>query len=458
MAKTIIDLQADVGVVVGGLKSVSFAGYQKRWSLGSLFAAAPSSFSVSKFDRRLQEVVRVFEQEISVANRLSTCFSCVARLEEKLSIIINQALRELDRDQPIGNLRQPFSAIAAIEQCLGELNILLSHYLRDHFETIIQELDKELAHDLSVIRAHFHDITDLALMHRRNESTDQLAIWQDKLSTTIGLSQWLLLATLLKGSHHAPVCALIRDLSHNVHGSHDASRGFNLLINLTLSSPTITVSADMNCILKTLDLVSKSPLPSASRIPASTEHALGGSSTFLIDVQVSMHEMDLILRPEVFNQLVDRVCEPTGRVLLSPITEGGMHLDRDHNLQYVPNQVILLHEWIHVSHNQQGRNLKSQPLLDKKEEDLWGNMEEYATLCEGVYNENNLLAFYGANPRLAYMSVIDDAPEGYPLLHLDRATNPEILDMPLQAVIDVTIQSLGLAADVSVASKGNYLK
>jgi hypothetical protein len=77
--------------------------------------------------------------------------------------------------------------------------------------------------------------------------------------------------------------------------------------------------------------------------------------------------------------------------------DGGFVFDR-HGFSFIPVQVQIVHELMHVMHNAQGLNLRNIP-LKQDEDELWSSSEEYQTIKGGHINEAQFVEAYGARPR-----------------------------------------------------------
>lgn len=442
MAKPIVvKAQKELYQLAGRIRNISFDKVEKK-SLFKLFL--PSVSKHAEFDRHLKQYTNQFFEEIKVAQDLASLFTAVSRLEVGCSKIINTLLADINKKETLGNLSPQFAAISAIETSLNELSICLSMYLRDNFEEIIKELNMRnqvaLAKNLTTIHAGFRNISDDVIKNLQSPNHAKYAEWKEQFDVGAASVKSLMLTALLKGSCFPSVTLLISDLAENICDELGNWRGFAIQIGLS-SFSAIGVEAELQCILPAVS-EDEEPLSALnSRVPASSLRAPGGVSTFVISASATMDEMNDIREADVFAQVSARIADPMGKSLLLPLMEKAIYLDTKNSLQYATNTVVLLHEWIHVAHNQQGRNLKSQKLSDS-EQSLWGNMEEYVTLREGPYNESALLEHFGANPRQAYKSTISAELAAYPLLELERAIKPQIMAERLEVVIDDTLKPL----------------
>lgn len=131
--------------------------------------------------------------------------------------------------------------------------------------------------------------------------------------------------------------------------------------------------------------------PLLERAKTGISSNLGGSSS--IDLPITVPEEALINGTTAEYLSRNDTIETSMSALM-----GGDFTYHANQISYLPFQVELFHELIHVLHNAQRDNLKHMP-MSGEEQKIWQTYEEFVTIHACDICEADFAVSYGANPR-----------------------------------------------------------
>ncbi|QEY52107.1 hypothetical protein [Legionella longbeachae] len=331
---------------------------------------------------QINKMVNRYSNLLNDAEMSQDYFFAMANLEKDCSKMINSILSQLDHEKKLSTMSGRLNTLNDLNQVIKSINLLMSQ----HIDFVISN-SKKHAPDIKQWR-QLEDISR-SIQINTNIIHPLLGANQAGINNLEQIAQQasrLILAALAKEINTEKGNEFI----NQIHTSLATNKSIIVQPSITVSEPGMAVSpVNLEGACAQIQ-VQDSDASLESRISDKFTCSTGDSSTLDVPITVPMEVLQedqlatYMAKPEVVNRS------------LSTLIGGDLYCNN--KITYLPFQVELLHELIHVVHNAQGTNFKHVP-LNEEEKKLWHTYEEYVTMKGGLISEADFAPKYGALPR-----------------------------------------------------------
>lgn len=337
---------------------------------------------IKNWNAQIDLAIKTYDSALRSADSPKDVFLAMANLEKNCSKIINTVLAETEHDKKLAKISDRLDALNALNEVIKNINLSMSQ----HIDTVIQdglENDPENPQWKQLVEISQHIEINTALVKGALGGNQQGIANLEQIAQR---GSKLILAALMKEMYTEKG----REFISQMHSSLQNGKRIIVQPSVTTMQPGMAVgTVDMVGPFAQVETNKNSDTSIESRVDAGVFSSKGGSSA--LDVPITIPEF-------AFDNLGAYMAMPEIVEDSLPTLMGGDFYFNNNQITYVPFQVELYHELIHILHNAEGNNYRHVPLT-KEEKDLWHTYEEYVTIKGGAVSEADFAPLYGTKPR-----------------------------------------------------------
>ncbi len=354
-----------------------------------------ASHATPRWNRSLDKLISEAEFVINSIDKPEEMIAAVAKMEKQVGQLINTVLRELDKDKTVSKHAAKLDTLSKINQAMVGMNIALSH----HVEGIIKQVaennpEVQLWKDMSHIAENISIDTSMLPPSIKNSDAAK-----HNIEELLTLGRTMVLLSLLKETGIEQGTRLVNKLAAGLNSKHGLSIG--AAFTGTPGECMAVSPSGMNALAKIDREYFDSALPFEQLTKQGVENNTGSGS--VLSIPIIMTDDDLITMVD-YDNFDENACDffpfaknKTVDNTVRQLMNGSISFD-DKGASFLPFQVELTHELIHVLHNTQGSNARNVP-MPEHEMSLWGSYEEYLTVKGGDPCEAQFCEAHGARAR-----------------------------------------------------------
>ncbi len=383
-----------------------------------------ASHSTKRWNSLLNQIITETENKINFLDNPEVIIDAVSKMEKKLGGLINSVLDELDKDKLLGKHAPKLKTLGSINKEMASINISLAHHVENIIKFGLESNPKiQFWKNMSDVQKKTKINTSLLPPSiRHNDAAKQ------NIQKFLEIGRSMVLLALLKEGK--------TELGSNLLEGLNNEHSLGISVSFTSDArECMTVTPEGK---QAFAKINNEPLMQDSFDQLSSQRVENNTGSG------SILNIPVIITEENCYQILDDKSKPsynffpfvakhgTVDTLVQSLMNGSVFFD-EKGPSFLPFQVELIHELIHVLHNSQGRNMRGVS-MEEHMKSLWGSYEEFMTIRGGDLCEAKFADAHGARPRKGH-----DASQSSVLFEPDKTTSIQKLSQDFMSSHNITL-------------------